>query len=104
MVYLHERHQHMLTLTWDTERIFGVCGGDAGVIAVCARAEPLTVPPRPGTVAVWRHRKRIPSEWLPALVLACIEQDIETSTLIRRETPEPASEPASALSLDDVGL
>jgi hypothetical protein len=93
MIYLRERHQHMLTLTWDTERIFGVCG-----------AEPLTVPPRPGTVAVWRHRKRIPSEWLPALVLACIEQDIETSTLIRRETPEPASEPASALSLDDVGL
>jgi hypothetical protein len=54
------------------EKLFADYGVE-GVRALCARVSNGRATPRPGTVAVWKSRRRIPAEWMLDLILVVME-------------------------------
>lgn len=96
-------------ITWDTDRLFELAGGVRGVLDICAKSDPLTIPPRPATVAVWKNRKRISAEWLPAVVewvLASFDNLCPEQEALFTDAPATTSAPSdgTGLELSDVGL
>jgi hypothetical protein len=82
---------------WNFARIWDFCGDAAGVVMICRDAgrAGISIPPSPGTAAVWKVRKRIPADWLPVLVSHCLTAGLPADELF--------ASPA-APSLDDLGL
>jgi hypothetical protein len=98
-------------LTWNTDYIFSLLGGTPGVTALCERhAEPGDTPPAYGTVAVWRHRKRIAAEWVPTVFGGLIKEGFlppeEYHLLFLRwgAPPPPYPAPPPPPSMEDLGL
>lgn len=85
-------------LVWNSAQILDFCGGNENVIRICAHSDRLAIPPQPTTVSVWRYRKRVPAEWLPALVEFCLDHGMSINDLFRVEGAETRP------SLEDVGL
>lgn len=94
-------------LTWDTDKVFELLGGTPGVVALCAQTAPDVPPPAAGTVAVWKHRKRIAAEWVPVIVYGVFAGGYLPTAEIHQLFNEinPVSPPAApAPSLEDFGL
>jgi hypothetical protein len=73
--------------TWDTDSIFKRLGGNPGVIALCVRYAPDTVPPRPRTIDLWRFRHRISAPWLPVIVHGWLAEGLPVEELFVRDQP-----------------
>ena len=80
---------------WNTDKVFELAGGVAGVVELCKATAPHTVPPQPGTVAVWKSRGRIPAAWVPVIVRGLLLQGHTTADTLTRE---------ASLQAADVGL
>lgn len=61
-------------IVWDIGHIFHKLDGSKGVLAACELHNADAQPPQPTTVAVWKHRNRIPAEWLPAVFFEYLAQ------------------------------
>lgn len=59
--------------TWNVDYLFTRLGGTPGVLAHCAKYAPLSIPPTPNTVGMWKVRKRISAEWLPVIIMGLLD-------------------------------
>ncbi len=68
-------------ISWDTEAIFRLAGGNRGIVQLCAEGAPECVPPAVLTANMWKSRERIPIPWLPVIVHGLLRRGIDPSEL-----------------------
>lgn len=66
---------------WDVEFMFRAAGGLKGMAELCA--ESAANPPPPRTLAVWKCRKCIPSDWLAIIAHGLIARGVSPVDLFR---------------------